>query len=145
MRPYLLDVNVLLALHWPGHDLHRIAMEWFEREGERSFALCPMTEAGFVRILTSAAFTTKNLEMAEAKEALSRLGQIKGYRFWPMTRGFLEVVLPFERRLFSHRQATDACLLGLAIEKKGSLATLDRAVRHLAGSEFAQHVTLIGG
>jgi predicted nucleic acid-binding protein len=119
-------------------------MEWFEREGERSFALCPITEAGFVRILTNAAFTGKKLEMAEAKEALSRLGQIKGYRFWQMTRGFLEVVLPFEGRLFSHRQVTDACMLGLAIEKKGSLATLDRAIRHLAGSEFAQHITLIG-
>jgi toxin-antitoxin system PIN domain toxin len=145
LRPYLLDVNVLLALHWPGHDSHRTAMEWFEREGEKSFALCPITEAGFVRILTNVAFTGKKLEMLEAKEALARLGQVKGYRFWPMTRGFLEVVMPLERRLFSHRQVTDACLLGLAIERKGSLATLDHAVRHLGGSEFAQHITLIDG
>jgi len=145
LRPYLLDVNVLLALHWPGHDSHRMAMEWFEREGEKSFAICPMTEAGFVRVLTNAAFTGTKVEMPEAKGALARLGQIKGYRFWPMNGGFLEVVLPLERRLFSHRQVTDACLLGLAIERKGSLATLDRAIRHLAGSEFAQHLTLIGG
>ena len=66
MRPYLLDVNVLLALHWPGHDSHRGAMEWFEQEGEKSFALCPMTEAGFVRILTNAAFTGKKVEMLDA-------------------------------------------------------------------------------
>lgn len=143
MRPYLLDVNVLLALHWPGHDSHRAAMEWFEREGEKSFALCPMTEAGFIRILTNVAFTGKKVEMLEAKAALSRLGQIKGYRFWPMTRGFLEAVQPLEPRFYSHQQVTDACLLGLAIERKGSLATLDRAIRHLAGSEFMQHVTLI--
>jgi predicted nucleic acid-binding protein len=62
-----------------------------------------------------------------------------------MTRGFLEVVQPLEPRFYSHQQVTDALLLGLAIERKGSLATLDKAIRHLAGSDLMQHVTLIDG
>ena len=38
---------------------------------------------------------------------------------------------------------TDAYLLGLAIHHKGKLATLDRAIVYLAGSEFAEYVELI--
>ena len=120
-------------------------MDWFQREGENAFALCPMTEAGFIRILTNPAFTGKKVEFTEARAALARLSLIKGYRFWPMTRGLLEATAPFEGRFFSHRQVTDACLLGLAMERKGSLATMDKAVRHLAGAEFAQHVIVIEG
>jgi uncharacterized protein len=46
--------------------------------------------------------------------------------------------------LQGHRQITDAYLLGLAIHNRGKLATLDRGILQLAGSDFAGHVELIG-
>ncbi len=145
MRPYLLDVSALLAIHWVRHESHEQALEWFRREGERSFAFCAFTEAGFARLLTNPAIMGQQVAMTEAREALSGFAKLKGYRFWPIERTFEEMTEVFQDRIHGHRQVTDACMLGLAIEKKGSLATLDRAIRHLAGSEFAQHITLIGG
>jgi hypothetical protein len=38
---------------------------------------------------------------------------------------------PFAQRLAGHQQVTDAYLLGLAMHRKGKLATMDRAVRAL--------------
>jgi len=145
VRTFLLDVSVLLAFYWSPHEAHARVMEWFGREGEKSFALCPLTEAGFVRVVTNPAFSGKRIEISEARDALARLAALKGYKFWPQALGFGEAIAPFEQRVHSHRQVTDALLLGLAIERKGSLATLDKAIRHLAGSEFAHHMTLIGG
>ena len=50
MRPYLLDINVLLALTWPSHVFHPQAQEWFARNRAAGFRTCPLTEIGFVRI-----------------------------------------------------------------------------------------------
>jgi predicted nucleic acid-binding protein len=38
---------------------------------------------------------------------------------------------PLAQKLADHQQVTDAYLLGLAIHKRGKLATMDRAVRTL--------------
>ncbi len=145
MRPYLLDVNAVLAIHWVHHESHGPALEWFRREGEKAFAFCALTETGFVRLLTNPAIMGKAATMSEAREALAGFASLKGYRYWPIQRTFEEMTDPFRDRLQGYRQVTDACLLGLAIERKGSLATLDRAVRHLAGSDLMQHVTLLDG
>lgn len=145
MRPFLLDVSVLLALNWPHHEAHARVLGWFRREGEKSFALCPLTEAGFVRVMTNPAFSGRRIEVFEAREALTDLARLKGFRFWPLTLSLADAIAPFEQRVLSHGQVTDGFLLGLAIEQRGSLATLDRAIRHLAGSDLMAHVTLIDG
>lgn len=49
----LLDVSTLIALIWPSHVHHKQASAW--REG-KEIVLCPITELGFIRISTSAAF-----------------------------------------------------------------------------------------
>jgi uncharacterized protein len=143
MRPHLLDVSALLAIHWVNHASHQPAWEWFRREGEKSFALCAFTEAGFVRLLTNPAIMGRQVSMTEARDALQGFARLKGYRFWPVTKTFADATEPFQDRLHGYRQVADACLLGLAIERKGALATMDKAVRQLAGAEFAQHVTVI--
>jgi predicted nucleic acid-binding protein len=53
------------------------------------------------------------------------------HRFWGDDISLVQAVQPFERRLRGHQQVTDAYLLGLAIHKKGKLATMDRAVAAL--------------
>ena len=50
MTAYLLDVNVLVALSWPGHEFHDRVQKWFARNARKGRATCPMVEAGFVRI-----------------------------------------------------------------------------------------------
>jgi hypothetical protein len=47
----LLDVNVLIALIDPAHVQHDQVHEWFGRTGRKSFATCPITENGLLRIV----------------------------------------------------------------------------------------------
>ena len=52
MRRTLLDVNVLLALPDSDHVDHERAAEWSDAEVEAGWASCPVTEHGFVRIIS---------------------------------------------------------------------------------------------
>ena len=51
MTTFLLDVNILIALIDPAHMQHDQAHDWFARVGRRSFATCPVTENGLLRIV----------------------------------------------------------------------------------------------
>jgi predicted nucleic acid-binding protein len=48
---YLLDVNVLIALIDPSHVGHDAAHGWFANTGFLSWATCPITENGVIRIV----------------------------------------------------------------------------------------------
>ena len=143
MSRYLLDVSVLLALHWPRHTAHVQAMQWFRKSGEKAFSTCALTQAGFVRIVTNPTFLQDKITFDEARQLLLDLTSTKGHTFWPTSLSFLEATAPLAERILGHRQVTDAYLLGRAIHEKGVLATLDKATRHLAGGEFARHVLVI--
>src|SRR5207247_10161886 len=57
LRAFLLDTNLLIALLWPGLVQHEAALKWFARNRARGWATCPMTQAGFVRIVSNPAFS----------------------------------------------------------------------------------------
>jgi uncharacterized protein len=48
---FLLDVNVLIALIDPTHVGHDAAHAWFAATGAASWATCPVTENGVLRIV----------------------------------------------------------------------------------------------
>ena len=50
---YLADVNVLVALAVIGHTHHAPASVWFEDSKDDEVALCRITQAGFLRLLTN--------------------------------------------------------------------------------------------
>jgi predicted nucleic acid-binding protein len=54
-----------------------------------------------------------------------------GHRFWADEIGLREALQCCHERLVGHRQVTDAYLLGLALHRKGTLATLDESVTSL--------------
>lgn len=140
---YLLDVNVLIAIHSPSHgDFDRVH-RWFEAKAIEGFATCAMTEAGFVRISAQISGEAPTAELAESRIALREFVARPGHAYWPMDVDYLKATEPFTSRMHGHRQITDAFLLGLAIHHRGKLATLDKAIKHLAGPEFADSVELI--
>lgn len=53
------------------------------------------------------------------------------HRFWADDVGIAEALEPRTSQLTGHQQVADAYLLGLAIHRKGKLATMDRAVSAL--------------
>ena len=64
----------------------------------------------------------------EAAKLLAANLKHPSHRFWADEISFVEAVEAFREWLVGHQQVSDAYLLGLAMHKKGKLATMDRAV-----------------
>jgi uncharacterized protein len=131
VKPYLLDVNVLLALAWPNHVHHREAQTWFASKRAGGFRTCPITQTGFVRISSNPAFTAEAVTPVEALALLDTMAQLPGHEFWPDDLALRDAVAGLPT-VTGHRQVTDAYLVALAVAHGGVLATLDRAVLALA-------------
>jgi toxin-antitoxin system PIN domain toxin len=124
---FLLDVNVLIALMWPAHEGHSQSQEWFSRKSREGWATCPFTQAAFVRIVTNPAFSRDAVSPQEAMKILGDNLKHTSHQFWADNISFVQAAQQFGERMTGHLQVTDAYLLGLAIHKKGKLATMDRA------------------
>jgi uncharacterized protein len=125
---FLLDVNVFIAMAWPTHRAHEKVQEWLARHARDGWATCPLTQTGFVRILSNPAFSPNALTPAHALALLqANLGH-PAHRFWANDITFIKALELLNPRLAGHQQTADAYLLGLAIHRKGTLATMDRAV-----------------
>lgn len=143
MTHYLLDTNVLIPLLWPLHSEQAKVRAWFKASAEKSFATCAFTQAGFLRLTSSPTLTGERYSMSDARELLLAFTKWPGHSFWPTTISYFEATAPFERRTHGPKQITDAYLLGIAKQHGGKLATLDKAVKSLAGPEFNDLVELI--
>jgi toxin-antitoxin system PIN domain toxin len=128
---FLLDVNVLIAMAWPTHRDHQKVHEWLARHARDGWATCPLTQTSFVRILSNPAFSANALAPTDALTLLQANLAHPAHRFWADEVSLIDSLKPFAQKLTGHRQVTDAYLLGLAIHKRGKLATMDRAVRTL--------------
>jgi toxin-antitoxin system PIN domain toxin len=140
---FLLDVNVLIAMAWPAHRAHEKVQEWLARHARDGWATCPLTQAAFVRILSNPAFSPNALTPAEALGLLQANLAHPAHRFWADDVTFIQALELFSPRLTGHQQVTDAYLLGLAMHKKGKLATMDRAVRTLLANKSPEGDFLI--
>lgn len=127
----LLDVNVLIALLWPSHEAHRQVQDWFGAHSATGWATCPLTQAGFVRIVSNPAFSPDALAPAQAVSILAANLKHRSHQFWEDDVSLADAVAGFRPRLVGHRQVTDAYLLGLALGRNGCLVTLDRRVATL--------------
>ncbi len=139
----LLDVNVLVAMAWPGHSSHEIALRWFERHAEEGWATCPLTQCGFVRNLSNPAMSPRAVRPAEAVRVLQENIQHPGHRFWFDNLSVTQALAKL--RLTGHKQVTDAYLLALAIANKGKLVTLDRGIAHIVeeGNPIRKRIELL--
>jgi uncharacterized protein len=137
----LLDANVLIALAWPEHEAHTRVGRWFSRHSRSGWATCPFTESAFVRILSNPLFSPDALTPQNAVAVLEANVSLPGHQFWPASISVLEAVENVGKNLVGHRQVTDAYLLGLAIQQKGKLATLDRAIAALDPGGFVETLT----
>ncbi len=142
MTPYLLDTNVLIALLWPSHERHAMAVKWFTRHRAKGWATCPFTQAGFVRIVSNPAFSRDAVRPRDASQVLLANTAAKDHVFWSDDLPFAEAVAFAGVRLMGHQQVTDAYLLGLAVHRGGVLATLDQRVSALTEPKGAERKAL---
>jgi toxin-antitoxin system PIN domain toxin len=143
-RTWLLDVNVMLAWLWPAHEVHKAASVWMHNHRQEPWATCPITEMGFLRILTSQSFSPYAPKWVEAVALLRKHTEgSPNHIFWQDSVSLPEVDHRMGGRIKGHQQITDAYLLSLAIEHKGSLVTFDVRARLLAPKGSAEQDALV--
>jgi len=123
----LLDVNVLVALFDPDHVHHDLAHDWFAADGAAGWATCPLTENGFVRVVTHPQYQPNPPRPAVVLERLRKFCDGGRHQFWGDTISLRDESI-FVSSVVSHRHLTDIYLLGLARKMGGRLATFDRSI-----------------
>lgn len=123
----LLDVNVLIALLDSDHVDHRRAHDWLDTAIGAGWASCPITQNGFVRVVTQPRYPSP-VAPTEAIGVLERACRSGHHAFWACDVSLLDQSAVDRSRLHGPRQVTDAYLLALAVTHGGRFATFDRSI-----------------
>ena len=124
---YLLDVNFLIAAILDSHTQHRIADKWLDG---KSPATCPLSETGFLRIVTHPKIY--GVPMPVAREALSDFISRHDPIFVPDDLNGLKISAK------TSEQVTDFYLAELASAHQMKLATFDKGILHRAAEVVSQ-------
>jgi predicted nucleic acid-binding protein len=118
---YLLDVSTIVALLWKSHTHNSRAEAWAKG---KALAVCPITELGFIRVVTSTAY---NATMEDAREVLADWLKHNSPEFIPADLRALDgAAAP------TSAKTTDWYLANLAEAKGMKWATLDTRANHPA-------------
>jgi hypothetical protein len=141
----LLDVNVLVALLDPVHVHHEPAHAWFATQRGYGWATSPITENGFVRVMSNPAYPGRRVSIGEAIAHLTRFRTSAGHTFWSEPVSLTDPGAFRPEHIGGHRQLTDVYLLALATVHGGCLATFDRglSVRAVAAAK-AENLMMLG-
>jgi toxin-antitoxin system PIN domain toxin len=123
---YLLDVNVLIALSDTTHLHHKIAQNWFHSFPSISWATCPITENGFVRIISQKHRDKTHQTAQNVREILKNFCSQPGHQFWSDSLSIREVASIPE--ISGPKAITDLYLLALAVKNEGKFASLDSRI-----------------
>ena len=139
---YLLDVNVLVALIDPNHVGHEAAQHWFETEGGKAWATCPITENGVIRIVGNVRYPSTPGSPAEGASIMAQMCKLPGHRCWAEDISLLSAEHVDASHILTSAQVTDTYLLALAVANKGKLATFDRRLtpKGVTGGKDAIHL-----
>ena len=121
---YLLDVNALVALGFLEHEFHERMASWllgFGKGTRYAMVTCPITELGFVRVLSQA--PQYGLTVAQSRTLLTRLKKQSAVPFEFIADDHDVSKLPAWVK--TARQTTDGHLAELAQAHGCVLATLD--------------------
>ena len=128
-----MDVNVLVAILWPAHVHSDPAHRWLGENRGAGLRTCPITQAGFIRIVSHPRFSADRVTVREAQGMLMKLLIQPEHEFWPDSLQLAEA-MDLGGPITGHQQITDAYLVSLAIANGGRLATFDRGALSLTGS-----------
>jgi toxin-antitoxin system PIN domain toxin len=144
---FLLDVNLLIALIDSTHIGHDTAHQWFGATGAASWATCPLTENGVIRIVGHPRYPNSAGSPAAVAPLVARLRVLPGHTFWKDDFSLIDSDIVDVGQIATSAQVTDAYLLALAVANNGQLATLDRRLSPTAvrGGRAALHVIEVTG
>lgn len=139
---FLLDVNVLIALIDPAHVSHDAAHHWFEAVGKTSWATCPITENGVIRIVGHTSYPNAPGSTADVAAIVGTMRNLPGHVFWPDSLSLIDSAHVDVSQVLTSAQVTDSYLLALAGANGGKLATFDRrvSVKAVKGGKETLHI-----
>jgi toxin-antitoxin system PIN domain toxin len=123
----LLDVSVLLSLFDPLHSYHSAARNWWDLHQHSGWATCPLTQNGFVRIISKPGYQ-RPIGLQTALSLLFDQLRDTDHEFWPDDISITDAQLFDHGRILGPNQITDVYLLGLAVKHGGRLVTFDRGL-----------------
>ena len=127
------DVNVLVALMWEAHVHHAVARSWFSGLGSESWATCPITQTGFVRVSSNPKMHARAITVRQATAVLTAMTERDDHSFLPDAVSFVTDRLVPHEALVGYRQVTDAHLIGIARRHQATVVTLDSGIETLGG------------
>ena len=116
------DINILLAYGWQHHPSHASCSVWLDALSE--FALCPITELGFLRVSMSPAFRAS---YEDASQVLNSLTARDG-----VTHLSCDAPVGDMPKVSNYKDTTDAYLVHLAKHHSYRFATLDEGILNKA-------------
>jgi len=140
---FLLDVNVLIALVDGDHIHHEAAHRWFEAEGRHSWATCPLTENGVLRIVGDPRYPNSPGSPYIVAPLVKQLQNARGHTFWSDDISLLSQADIDAHCLLHSRYITDTYLLALAKSRDGTLTTFDRHLITTAVKDGKRHLHLL--
>ena len=123
----LLDVNFLLALFQPDHVHNEPAQRWWTAHRAGGWASCPLTQNGFVRIVSQSRYP-KPMALTLAIELFAEQTIDTDHEFWPDDISVIDPQRFNRAGILGPKQLTDVYLLALAVKNGGRLATFDQAI-----------------
>ena len=129
------DLNVWLALAWPGHSHHQRAVQYWEQQAADQVLFCTVTALGLVRLVCQPKLMgTAVRTPGEASSLLDALCQQPGVQLAAPEHDGWEI---FHQLLrgdgLPARLCTDAHLAALAIANGWRLVSFDRDFERFAG------------
>lgn len=143
-HPFLLSVDLVLALLDPAHVMHEPAHQWFEGDGAIAWATCPLIENSVIRICSHPTYPNSPGTSNIIAGMLDGLCRLPGHRFWPDSISLRDPQRFRIARAMAWNQTSDIYLLGLAVHNNGRLATFDRRLDAEAVIGGADAITLVG-
>lgn len=131
---HLLDVSMLIALLDEQHIHHAVANNWFKKNLLTGWSTTPITENGFLKIVTHPKYPNGRFSPEKAFFLLKNLTLLSGHEFWHDTLSMLSYP-PVQSKII-----TDFYLIELSKSNHAKLLTLDtRMLNHFSH----KHITLL--
>jgi toxin-antitoxin system PIN domain toxin len=123
----LFDLNVLISLFEEQHVHYLKAHYWWEQNLSLGWASCPLTQNGFLRVLSQPSYQIP-VPLPKALQYLSDVTKREDHTFWPDDLSLLDDNRINHERILGPKQLTDIYLLALAVKHGGRLVTFDRRI-----------------
>ena len=133
-------IHLIAGIMWVGNSM---LFNWLDRNLERGWASCPITQNGCLRVLSSENYPRPQ-PVAAVAARLREATATRFHEFWTDDFSVLDTTRLDHDWLLRTRQVSDGYLLAMAVRRDGVFVTLDRGIDlNLVRGAEARHVLVI--